>query len=982
MTSQQIRQSFLNFFEQRGHRIVPSSPVIPHGDPTLLFTNAGMNQFKDVFLATGKRDYVRAADTQKCIRVSGKHNDLEEVGRDTYHHTFFEMLGNWSFGDYYKKEAIEWAWELLTKEWRVEKHRLYATVFETDDEAFELWKKVTDIDPSHIRKFGKKDNFWEMGDTGPCGPCSEIHIDLSEDGNCGDLVNKGDPRVMEIWNLVFIQSNRNEKDELENLPAKHVDTGMGFERVCAVLQGKKSNYDTDVFQPIIEFISDLTDKHYRGSLPTDPRSVWTDIDIAIRVIADHVRMLSFAIADGAIPSNKDQGYVLRRILNRASRFGRTLNMRQPFIHKIVDVVADSMGNAFPELREKRDYIKHVIKAEEERFNETQVNGLDYFYRNIIGEPIRQAYIQKARIGKYWWVDNFNTDGNTLIFLDPSATQDVKVNISEELKSLGIKSITGEDAFKLHDTYGVHIDSTEGLAKEVGIQVDRARYDELMEAQRDRSRGFLADTTQQDERELARYPININEPDRVKGSRFVAYDESFLETTTEVIETSISWAVLKENPFYAQSGGQVSDRGILERKNGETIPILDVQKAWEVNILRFDPAYKLEPSEIVKATVERPRRTNIQRNHSATHLVHEALRRVLGAHVHQQGSLVAPDHLRFDFPHFGKISPEEIRAIEEMVNEKIAEDIGVFTEVDMPIEKAKKIPNVKMFFGEKYGDIVRVVFIDENYSVEFCGGTHVKNTRDIGLFKIISESSIASGVRRIEARTGEGIQQYIDEQLDKAKHLDDQLAKFIEEKEMLELELQKYGDDRHLRPRSLAGDGHLGSIFLPSSQSEAIRSVEAGLIQREQTLEQLTKQTLDLKKELSKYKVEEASSGIESLVAGASSINGFKVVSSKIEAATMDELKSIGDTLRSKLGSGVGILASIIEDKVALVCVVTDDLIKTKNLQAGKIVGEMAKQVGGGGGGKPHLATAGGKDVAKLHDALGKTVEIVKSFVTT
>jgi alanyl-tRNA synthetase len=935
MTSSQVRQSFLDFFEQRGHRIVPSSPVIPHGDPTLLFTNAGMNQFKDVFLGTGQRDYLRAADTQKCIRVSGKHNDLEEVGRDTYHHTFFEMLGNWSFGDYYKKEAIEWAWELLTKEWGLEKKRLYATVFEMDDEAAGLWKKVTDIHPTHIRKFGKKDNFWEMGETGPCGPCSEIHIDLTSDLSGRHLVNAGDPRVMEIWNLVFIQNNRNEKGELENLPAKHVDTGAGFERICAVLQGKSSNYDTDVFMPIIHGIEGATNKKYSGTSfqsvihnPLRKESFGqSEIDVAMRVIADHIRMLTFSITDGAIPGNEGRGYVLRRILRRAARFGRNFGMREPFIYKITAAVVDSMGKAFPEIVEKQSHVERVIKSEEDSFNATLDRGLEIF----------ETVVERI--------------GHSKVF-------------------------PGEDAFKLCDTFGFPLDLTQLMADERGLKVDVSSFTELMEEQRDRSRRGTFHSSSQQTEWAGTASIAVSEGSK---SKFIGYDT--LEAQTVVLGAKGNLVVLDASPFYAESGGQIGDTGVL-KAGSHTFTVRDTKKSEQGNILFLEQPMNGFEGMHVDAIVDKPRRINIQRNHSATHLVHEALRRVLGAHVHQQGSLVAPDHLRFDFPHFGKITPEEIRAIEQIVNEKIADNISVFTEVDMPIEKAKKIPNVKMFFGEKYGDIVRVVFIDESYSVEFCGGTHVKNTKDIGLFKIISESSIASGVRRIEAVTGEGIQQYIDEQLDKAKHLDDQLAKFIEEKEMLELELQKYGDDCHLRPRSLAGDGHLGSISLPSSQSEAIRSVEAGLIQREQTLEQLTKQTLDLKKELSKHKVSGASSAIETLVKNASALNGFKVVSSKIEAATMDELKSIGDTLRSKLGSGVGILASIIEDKVALVCVVTDDLIKTKNLQAGKIVGEMAKQVGGGGGGKAHLATAGGKDVAKLHDALGKTVEIVKSFVTT
>jgi len=908
----------LKFFEKRGHRIVPSSPVIPHGDPTLLFTNAGMNQFKDVFLGTGKRDYVRAADTQKCIRVSGKHNDLEEVGRDTYHHTFFEMLGNWSFGDYYKKEAIAWAWELLTGEWGLEKRRLYATVYQDDDEAEGFWKKVTDIHPSHVLRFGKKDNFWEMGETGPCGPCSEIHIDLTSDLSGGTLVNAGDPRVMEIWNLVFIQNNMNEKGELELLPAKHVDTGMGFERVCAVLQGKNSNYDTDVFMPIIEEIARIVGSEYTGVLDSPP-------DVGMRVIADHIRMLTFAIADGAIPGNEGRGYVLRRILRRAARFGRNLGMHEPFIYKIAATVVGSMGKAFPELIEKRAHIEKVIHAEEEGFNTTLDRGLQIFE-------------------------------NVIEHIGPS------------------KVFPGEDAFKLYDTYGFPLDLTQLMAEERGLKVDSAGFEVLMGNQRNRSRDFDSTLKQRRREDWNSFPdqsLALEETD----TRFVGYDESCLTIETEVVATGLDWSILRLNPFYAESGGQVSDTGVIKRANGETVAVMEVEKHGNVTWPRFSSNVGFQPGEKVIALVDAPRRLNIERNHSATHLVHEALRRVLGSHVHQQGSLVAPDRLRFDFPHFSKISPEEIRAIEEMVNEKIARGIQVYTEVDMPVEQARKIPNVKMFFGDKYGETVRVVFIDEKFSVEFCGGTHVRDTRDIGLFKIISESSIASGVRRIEAVTGDGIQRYIDDQVKKVTQIDDQVARLIEEKETLERELAKYTGKpvSSIRPR-------LGTIPHSSSPAESIEVLEAILVERELSVEQASKQMQDLRKELSKHKVKEAGQGIDNLVGEAHALDGFKIVSSRIHASTMEELKSIGDTLRTKLGSGVGILASIIDEKVALVCVVTDDLIKTRNLQAGKIVGEVARQVGGGGGGKPHLATAGGKEVSKLDDALTRTVDIIRTML--
>jgi len=974
MTSSEIRNSFLKFFEERGHRIVPSSSVIPHGDPTLLFTNAGMNQFKDVFLATGKRAYVRAVDTQKCIRVSGKHNDLEEVGRDTYHHTFFEMLGNWSFGDYYKKEAIAWAWELLTNVWGLDKKRLYATVFETDDEAEQLWKKVTNIDPTHVLRFGKKDNFWEMGETGPCGPCSEIHIDLTPDLSGGSLVNAGDARVMEIWNLVFIQNNRNEKGELESLPAKHVDTGLGFERVCAILQGKGSNYDTDVFMPIISAIAQTVGKSYTSRLDSPT-------DIAMRVIADHIRMLTFSITDGAIPGNEGRGYVLRRILRRAARFGRNLGKHEPFIFKIAGAVVDSMGKAFPEIVEKQAHVEKVIEAEEEGFNTTLDRGIVHFeneaFANALAnaahsEGLQVSQTSHAFVGtkipdevQYYDIEFYkNSELVGEFTFDQLRDQAWK----RTLKTIPV--ISGEDTFKLYDTYGFPLDLTQLMAEERGLKVDSAKFNVLMEEQRNRSR----ESSRPKEQYHADFQMVVD--GKWTDVKFVGYEKTEHESVLAMGEKT-NHVVLEETPFYAQSGGQIGDTGVLILAN-QTFRVIDTQKSGSTGstiVHYLDSNANVDAGTRVYAQINVPRRLNIQRNHSATHLVHEALRRVLGTHVHQQGSLVAPDHLRFDFPHFGKITPEEIRAIEEMVNEKIADDISVFTEVDMPVEKAKKIPNVKMFFGDKYGDIVRVVFIDEKYSVEFCGGTHVKNTKDIGLFKIVSESSIASGVRRIEAVTGEGVQRYINDQLAKVKHVDDQLARLVEEKEMLERELNKYAS----RPVTSARPT-LGAVSLPTSQPESIAVLERALAEREQTVEQVAKQTSDLKKELSKHKVKEAAGGIDDLVTKATALNGFKVVSSKVDASDMDELKRIGDTLRSRLGSGVGVLASVIDEKVALVCVVTDDLIKTKNLQAGKIVGEMAKQLGGGGGGRPHLATAGGKDVHKLDGALGQTLVIIQSML--
>jgi alanyl-tRNA synthetase len=917
MKSSEIRESFLRFFEERKHRIVPSAPVIPHGDPTLLFTNAGMNQFKDVFLGTGTRDYVRAADTQKCIRVSGKHNDLEEVGRDTYHHTFFEMLGNWSFGDYYKKEAISWAWELLTEVWGLEKRRLYATVFETDDEAEALWKEVTDIDPTHVLRFGKKDNFWEMGDTGPCGPCSEVHIDLTPDLSGGNLVNAGDARVMEIWNLVFIQHNRTRDGKLENLPARHVDTGMGFERVCAVLQGKKSNYDTDVFMPIIDAIASVTGRPYEGEAD----------QVAMRVIADHARMLSFAIADGAIPGNDGRGYVLRRILRRAARFGRNLQMREPFIYRIPRAVADSMGKAFPEIVERLPHIERVIKAEEESFNATLDRGLDIF----------ESVVQ--RIGHS-------------------------------------TSFPGEDAFKLYDTFGFPLDLTQLMAGERGLTVDVGTFTELMEEQRRRARegGKLEDAP-----DVAAVAAKMTD---VADSTFVGYDH--LETRTRLTGVIDGrYIALDQTPFYAQSGGQVDDTGFI-RGDHFLAQVLDSFKqdkkiVHEVRILEG------RPEEIagkdVEATVDRPRRQNIQRNHSATHLVHEALRRVLGTHLQQQGSLVAPDRLRFDFNHFERISPDELKAIEGLVNEKIAGAIPVHALNDpkswLSVDEAKRqYPHVKMFFGDKYGDRVRIVEIDPAFSVELCGGTHVANTRDIGLFKIVSESSIASGIRRIEAVTGDGIKRYIDEQIEKIGAMDDRIARLAEETRSMEKELGRQSPAPPARERLTFALTSMVTQEHPTP--ETLHTLENALAERDRELESQNKAVADLRKQLSKSRIQEAASGMEALVSSATDVNGVKVVSSRVDAASMDELKSLGDSLRARLGSGVGLLAAVVDEKVGLVCVVTDDLLKATPLQAGKIVGAVAKLVGGGGGGRPHLATAGGKDVSKLDAALQQVGEVVKS----
>jgi alanyl-tRNA synthetase len=1056
MTSKEIRNSFIKYFEERGHKIVLSAPVIPHDDPTLLFTNAGMNQFKDVFLGTGKREYNRAADTQKCIRVSGKHNDLEEVGRDTYHHTFFEMLGNWSFGDYYKKEAIEWAWELLTKVWGLDKKRLYATVYESDDEAEQLWKKVTDIDPSHVIRFGKKDNFWEMGETGPCGPCSEIHVDLTDDFSGSKLVNAGDPRVMEIWNLVFIQYNRDDKGTLTPLPSKHVDTGMGFERICAVLQGKKSNYDTDVFMPIINRISEIAGQPYKAQL-NDP------LDIAMRVVADHARMLSFSIADGGIPSNEGRGYVMRRILRRGARFGRTLGLHEPFIYKVVEAVVKSMGEQFPEIKEKQNHIERVIRGEEESFNKTLEEGIKVFVTKAIPDAIQHAagslgyytkqldtfsdeiggttaylwpsermkietpngwaILENVKTGSIvngekideqyvkWVLENdFNKKGESITLLKSSEFVSVAIpssgSVANDLKNMKEYTISGSQAYQMYDTFGFPPDLTELMAKDAGVIVDLDQFNELMEEQRERSRkvglqGNIAATTAASGTLRAQKSINVSGELELAGEvnvrlvrPFIGYE--ILNHAAHLIDVQDNLLILDSTPFYAEAGGQVGDTGRFivggkEYQVRNTIKMQDrIAHLVDERIIEDFPRIKialsgseresLDSRVIITAVVNEIRRHNIMRNHTATHLIHEALRITLGEHLHQQGSLVAPDRLRFDFNHFEKITPDQIRKIEDIVNEKIALDLPVYAINDpkdwLPIEEAKRrFPKLKMFFGEKYGDKVRVVEV-KDFTWELCGGTHVKNTKDIQLFKIISEASIASGIRRIEAVTGDGLKDHIQKLIVKTGEMDAQIEKLLIEKGKLEKQLSQHTKVETYPWQSLS------KVTLPAESitPKVIDEIERAIQERETVIENIAKSTIDLKKELSKYRVKEVSSGIDSMVAGAELIDNFRIVVQKVEVQSVEELQSLGDTLRSKLGSGVGLLATVMNEKISLVCVVTDDLIKNKKLQAGKIVGEIAKLVGGGGGGRPHLATAGGKDVAKLDEAMKQVGMIVKNLL--
>ncbi len=861
MTSKEIRNQFLQFFKDKEHKIVPSAPVVPYDDPTLLFTNAGMNQFKDVFLGQGTRDYKRAADTQKCIRVSGKHNDLEEVGRDTYHHTFFEMLGNWSFGDYYKKEAITWAWELLTDVWKLPKERLWATVFRTDDEAFEIWKNHTDINPEHILRFDEKDNFWEMGETGPCGPSSEIHINLSDDYDNPKLVNADDPMCIELWNLVFIQSFRDADGTLHDLPQKHIDTGMGFERVVAVLNSKTSNYDTDIFIPLLENIARLSDKKYEG-----------ENEAAMRVIADHVRTLTFAIADGAIPGNEGRSYVLRRILRRAARFGRKLDLNKPFLHKLVDVVIDEagggMGEVFPEIKANRENIKKVILAEEESFNLTLDRGIVLF-ENII-----------ASSGKE-------------------------------------KKISGKDVFKLYDTYGFPVDLVELMAREKGFDVDIKGFEALMSEQKQRAR----ESTKK--KISGAYDVDGIEQnfdfDNIPQTLFCGYEK--LKKITTVLDfitkENTSFIILPETPFYSESGGQVSDKGklIVEENYFEVLRVLKI-KGRVIHIVKNNAGFKFQKGMTILAEVDEEARWDVMRNHSATHFLHATLRKVLGTHVKQAGSHVNGERLRFDFTHFSKLTEDEIKEIEKRINAAIRKNIELIHHRDIPFEEAKKM-GALMFFGDKYGDKVNVVQFGD-YSIEFCGGTHVQNSSQIECFKITQETSVASGVRRIEAVTGKGAEIYLRNKEEELRKAEAQIAKLNDEKRKLE------------------------------------KTIAA----------------MEIKSKLG---------GLESILNSPVKIKDIPVFKGEVAATSMDELKTMADELRVKMKSGVGVLISPIGEKVGIVAVVSDDLIKEKKLLAGKVVGQIAKVVGGGGGGRPHLATAGGKDVSKIPDALAAVESVVESL---
>ncbi len=895
-SSQEIRQQFLDFFHERGHVIVPSASVVPQDDPTLLFTNAGMNQFKPIFLGRQKPDFTRAADTQKCIRVSGKHNDLEEVGPSPYHHTFFEMLGNWSFGDYFKREAIVWAWELLTQIYKLPKDKMYATVYETDDEAEKLWKELTDIDPSHVLRFGKKDNFWSMGDTGPCGPCSELHVDRGPDYDSDPkaFVNTGSPRYLEVWNLVFIQYDAQPDGTLVPLPAKHVDTGAGLERLTSVMNGYRSNYDTDLFQPMIQRIAEYSGRPYSDNESGVPH----------RVIADHLRCLSFAIADGAMPGNEGRGYVLRRLLRRASRFGRKLEMHEPFIYKLVPVLVDVMGSVFPEVKDRHVHISRVIQAEEEHFGKTLDRGLEIFDKVVA---------------------NVRTAKSTVI--------------------------PGEEAFRLYDTFGFPLDLMELMAREEGLAVDTAGFEKAMEGQKQRARSsplqkFKADVVKSGGQ------VNFNagpiEGYLGQSVTHAASAPAWLEIHSDENENDQYFLALVRTPFYAESGGQVGDRGLLKGKTvrlkvADTIQVvplkLDLSDEHRVRhsgghlhriIFEEGGPGDLHSEHELVAEVDLAYRIPTQYNHTATHLLHRALRDTLGEHVHQAGSYVGPDYLRFDYTHYQKPTEDELHRIEAIVNERIRENWPVTPRITSLADAQAK--GAMALFGEKYGDEVRMIEIGDGEHIvsrELCGGCHVKRTGDIGVFVIKAETSAAAGIRRIEALTGQAALDYL---LERRNKVDD------------------------------------FTVELGSEGSDPLEKLRKFLDEKKK-----------LEKELEQLRTKVAGSEMQDLSARAKSVGRGKLVAAQVNAQNMDQLKEMGDALRDSLGSGVGILTTAFDGKPAMVVVVTPDLVKT-GVDAVPIVKELGKRLQGGGGGKPHLATAGGKDVAGIKQVLADAEKVVAEYL--
>ena len=878
MTSDEIRSNFLEYFRKHGHTIVPSAPLIPADDPTLLFTNAGMNQFKDVFLGTGRREYKRATDTQKVLRVSGKHNDLEEVGYSPGHHTFFEMLGNWSFGDYYKREAITYAWELITEIWKVPKELLWATVHDTDDESEKLWLEETDIPFDRIRRFDK-DNFWEMGDTGPCGPCSELFVDLGpemdptsvDDPNTGPNVSD---RFREIWNLVFIQYNRDAEGNLHPLPEKHVDTGMGFERIVAILQGVDSNYKTDVFVPILEGISNLTNRDYFD----DERGV------PHRVIADHIRCLTFAIGDGVMPSNEGRGYVIRRILRRAVLYGKRLGMEEPFIYNLVDKVIELLGPVFPDVLPRHDFIKRIIQGEERRFHQTLDRGLE-----ILRGSLDELEAQKQSI------------------------------------------LSGNRAFEMYDTFGFPLDLTQMLARERNFAVDEDGFAASMSQQRERSRADWKVAGGEGKGE-AIYADILKE---YQTTTFLGYDRSGSEAevialirgdelASGVHEGEEVSVILNQTPFYGDSGGQVGDIGVIESENAKLKVVDTVKPVPDLFVHRCKVIEgEIAPQTLVEAKIDAERRQHIAVSHTATHILHHALRTALGTHVGQAGSLVESGRLRFDFTHYEAVSPQHLREIEADINDRVRLNNDVETDY-LPLQEAKD-RGALAFFGEKYGEIVRFVRIGD-YSQELCGGTHVHAAGEIGLVKIISESSIAAGVRRIEALTGASAYQHI-----------------RSEEEAL---------------------ATIANMLRTSKQSTPER------------IEALLQTNRELERQINALQSQMAQSQVVDLVNSAVTVDGFRVIAGVLENTDRNGLRQLVDDLKHRIATGVVVLASATGNDVAFAAGVTSDLVKTRGLQAGKIIQAVTRLADGRGGGRPELAQGGGKNPSKMKEAIDAVIKIV------
>lgn len=860
MTAAEIRQSYLDFFASKQHKIVPSAPVYLPSDKTLMFVNAGMVPFKDIFLGAAKPEATRVADTQKCIRVSGKQNDLEEVGRDTYHHTFFEMLGNWSFGDYYKKEAITWAWELLTKVWELPKDRLWVTVYQDDDEAMGMWKELTDIDPARVLRFDEKDNFWEMGDTGPCGPCSEIHFDRSPNADAtAEMVNADYESLIEIWNLVFIQYNRRQDGSLEELPSKHIDTGMGFERLVAVIQGKDSNYDTDVFTPYIEALQKLTGKPYEG-----------EYGVAMRVIADHLRMLSAAIADGVTPSNEGRGYVLRRLLRRAALYGRKLGMEKPFITELFPQIEATLGVAFPEIVANKDKIIQRIHAEEESFVSNLERGSKLFTK-----------------------------------------------LTDELQTDGKSEIDGDQAFELYGTYGFPIDMTRLMASDVDFTVDEPGFEARLaeEKAKDRERGKgpagdFADLTA----DLVAAEIS---------TAFTGYTAT--EDETEVLAVREGrYVLLKETPFYSESGGQQGDTGSIT-SDSATFIVEDTQRPATGIVLHIGEfeSGTFAAGDTVRAVVNADRRLNLERHHSATHIMNYALRDVVSDDIRQAGSLVTPERLRFDFTWPEALSAEQLARIERDVNRCIMRNDMIVTE-EIPFTEVQQRGDIIAVFDEKYGDLVRVVDIG-GYSKELCGGTHVERAGAIGGFRIVAETSVSAGVRRLEAVCGTGATELTVQQTSILKQLAQRLSIPAEE--------------------------------IPSR------------------LDALLDQNKKLERELKQQSAKSALGQVDELVGQLQDVNGVPVLAAVVSGQGMDGLRTLMDTLRQKVPSGVIVLGGDGSDKASFVATVTEDLV-AKGVHAGKIIGQVAKIADGGGGGKPDKAQAGGKDASKVAEAIAKVPEFL------